>query len=554
MESGVDLGDDSGSVAAGGDEPEEPLAPAGLATHVWVQLLLPDGSWLDLDPSRAEPGSAALAATTTADAVPAELFHEVMLSLVAETLDGGDTASEVVLEQRLSAVDAASREIWLYFQPEAAGLGGAMADLFEGKTYVPVLMIDGETAVGSPFSLGGGGDDSFFGGFLGGGGPELISLRLELAVSGPGFATATASRTLFDRVAPGDREAGVIMTELLEPLPEDGVPTALAALHHVMVSTGGANLREHAVARAFAVNFAGNELLEGSAGDYPLGDLLLPLAVADQAVVVASERTVVDGLRSDDVRAYIGRPRVFLSSLEPLAREAGATGMTIDLALDGVSFSSPSGEALAVTDGHAWQLWYGALQSALETEVTLARSRAVDPVTARLMSVSLAMSEAQEQGRSLEVMTPAAAESVAGSAAALRAALRAGDLAVVVGDAARGGGFWAIDQTTGATRSVMEPGLRIGFIGGGNYTNASTGGPRWVVDPKTANTIGYEKDGKFYRYGRKPPSRCSGGQEYVMLLGCVSLPAGMTVGMTYGVMVTAVVSWATAVIELALLL
>ena len=77
----------------------------------------------------------------------------------------------------------------------------------------------------------------------------------------------------------------------------------------------------------------------------------------------------------------------------------------------------------------------------------------------------------------------------------------------------------------------------------------------WATASKSAWAAqAVEKDGKFYRYGRKPPSRCSGGQEYVMLLGCVSLPAGMTVGMTYGVMVTAVVSWATAVIELALLL
>src|SRR5690606_13645727 len=156
--------------------------------------------------------------------------------------------------------------------------------------------------------------------------------------------------------------------------------------------------------------------------------------------------------------------------------------------------------------------------------------------------------------RPLEVIAPSAADSVAASASALRAALRAGDLAVVVGDAARGGGFWAIDPATGSTRSVIQPGLRVGFTWGRNYTNASSGGPRWVIDPKTANTIGYEKDGKFYRYNRKPPSRCSGGQEYVMLLGCVSIPASMTLGMTYGVIVTAIVSWAIAVLELAFLL
>src|SRR5690606_17599712 len=113
--------------------------------------------------------------------------------------------------------------------------------------------------------------------FLGGGGPELISLRLDLTATGPGFSPVSATRTLFDRVAPSDREAGVIMSELLEPLPGTGVPTAFSALHHVMVSTGGANPRQHAVARAFAANFAANDLLTGSAGDFPLADILLPL-------------------------------------------------------------------------------------------------------------------------------------------------------------------------------------------------------------------------------------------------------------------------------------
>lgn len=431
-----------------------------------------------------------------------------------------------------------------------------MVDLFEGKSYVPVLMVDGDTQAGEPFSLGAGGGDSFFGGFLGGGGPELLSLRLDLAVSGPGVDPASASRTLFDRVAPSDRDAGVIMSELLEPLPEDGVPTALSALHHLMVSTGGASPREHAVARAFAANFAGNELLTSSPGDYPLEDVLLPLAVADQTLVVASERTVVDGLRGEDARAFIGRPRVFLSTLEPVAGDEGATSMTIDLALDGVSidFADSRGSAAPAAEAFAWQLWYGALHSALETELTLARSRAVDPDSFGVASVSLAMSAVHDAGRSLEVLEPSQEASAPPAAAALRAALRSGELAVVVGDVTRGGGFWAVDPATGSTRSVMEPGVRVGFTWGRNYTNASNGGPRWVVDPRTGNEIGYIKDGTHYRYSRKPPSRCSGGQEYVMLLGCVSIPAGMTVGMTYGVMVTAVVSWAIAVIELALLL
>ncbi|HLU83413.1 MAG TPA: hypothetical protein VKZ43_08430, partial [Trueperaceae bacterium] len=363
-------------------------------------------------------------------------------------------------------------------------------------------------------------------------------------------AAVTATRTLLDRVAPTDRAAGVFITELLEPLPAGGVPSALSALHHVMVSTGGANPREHAIARAFAVSFAGNELAAGTEGDYPLSDLLLPLAVADETLIIAAERGVVDGLRADGVRAYIGHARVYLSTLEPLVDQQDATSLTIDLALDGVSFIT----ADQAVDLPGWQLWYGTLQSALETELTLARFRAVEAGTGGVSSLSTAMSGQSAAGRPLTIIAPGSATTVATAAAALQQAVAAGQLAVVVGDPLRGGGFWSIDPRTGATRSVMEPGVRVGFTWGRNYTNASPGGPRWVIDPSTGNTLGYERDGKFYRYTRKPPSRCSGGTEYVVLLGCVSIPAGMTLGMTYGVIVTAIVSWATAVIELALLL
>ncbi|MDF1522066.1 MAG: hypothetical protein P1P87_04520 [Trueperaceae bacterium] len=100
---------------------------------------------------------------------------------------------------------------------------------------------------------------------------------------------------------------------------------------------------------------------------------------------------------------------------------------------------------------------------------------------------------------------------------------------------------------------MLEPGLRAGSVSGRGYVNASGGGPRYVVDPRTANTAGYIRDGTHYRYTRTPPSRCSGGTEYVVLLGCVSIPASMTVGMATGVVVTAIVSWSIVLLEVWLL-
>ena len=127
------------------DSAAQPATRASaLEEAVWVQVLQQDGSWLDLDPQGAAVTVPAGAKTSTADALPDEHQHFVTLSVVAESLEGGVTSSQVVLEQRLPAAMAAAQQLWLYFQPDAAGLGGAIADVFEGKSYVPVLMIDGK--------------------------------------------------------------------------------------------------------------------------------------------------------------------------------------------------------------------------------------------------------------------------------------------------------------------------------------------------------------------------------------------------------------------------
>ncbi len=516
-----------------------------LRSHVWVQLEQLDGTWLDLDPSMvdAAPGATLTAVTGTADELPPEAQHKVVVRVLVETLEDGALQEVVSLEQSVVAAEAAGSEMWLYFQPEAQGLGGALLGALGEMKWLPVLLVNGKATTGTAFPLGSGSDDSFGSFFGGGGGAQLTRLRLELIARAPDGTERAAQRVLFDRVDPTLREAGAVTAETLAALPNEGTPTALASLHHVLVSTGGMSLREQAIGRAFAANFAGNDLKSEDAGSsYPLQDLLFPLAVADQAVVLASERVVVDGMSRPGMRAYVGGARAYVVSLTPFAGVENGTASIIDLALDGVAFVGAGGAAAEAQQ----RLWYGVLQGALETEMTLARARAVDPATAQMDSVSLRMGEA------LTVLRPGEAEGAPAAAAELRAALRAGEIAVTVGAVIPSAAFWAIEPATGANRAVVEPGLRIGFIGGGNYTNSSAGGPRYVIDPKTGNTIGHIKDGTHYRYGRAPTSRCGGGTEYVVILGCVSIPASMTVGMVTAVVVTAIVSWAIAILELAL--
>jgi hypothetical protein len=524
------LGGAPGGAAAGDDR------SALIRDHVWVQAQGDDGVWRDLDPA-APYGDALTAAASTAATPPDDAHHEVVVRAVAETLNEGVLIETTVLEERFLAADAAGRELWFYVQPDREGVGGTVATLLDGASWLPLLMVDGEVRRGTPFEVGGS-SGGLLGGLFGSSGPELVALRLDLEALGPGVAPASATRVLYDRAPPAARAAGVIAADELEPLPEGGAPTAFGGLHHVLVSTGGASPREHAIARAYAANFAAHELQSADAASaYGLGDLLLPLAVADQTLVVASERAIVDGMAADGARAFVERPRVFLASLLPYPDLPDGTARLIDLALDGVDIALGPDAAPDAAAHH--RLWYGALQTALETEATLQAAQAVDPEDRGVDSVSTAMA-----GAALTLVEPTAGEATAGPA--LRDALDAGELAVLVGGPAR---FWAIDPVSGATRSVIEPGARIGFTWGRNYVNSIVSGARYVIDEATGRTLGYIKDGTYYRYTRKPPSRCSGGTEYVVLLGCVSLPASMSVGIATGVVVTAVVSWSIVVLE-----
>ena len=510
--------------------------PAHVRARVWLQARDDDGAWRDLDPA-APFGEALAVPDATADALPDDVHHVVVVRVVVETLESGDLTEAEVLEEHFVAADAAGQELWRYVQPDREGIGGAIVGVLEGAAWLPVLLVDGEARRGTAFEIAGGAGGQF-GSLFGSAGANLVALHLELETRGPGMTPSATRRVLYDRASAALRSSGAIAADALEPLPDDGSPVASGGLHHVLVSTGGASPREHAIARAFAANSAANELRgEDAATSYGLADLLLPLAVADQALVVASERAIVDGLAADGNRAFVTRPRVYLASLLPFPDVPDGTARLIDLALDGVDVAVAA-DAPADTASR-YRFWYGVLQTALETEAALRATRAVDPETATVDSVSLAMA-----GATLRVVGPEHAATA--EAQALRDALADGALAVLVGDEMR---FWVVDPASGATRSVFEPGIHPGFTWGGNYTNAVGGGDAYAVTPdgKRSRLI---RNGRSYNFGRPPPSRCSGGNEYVVLLGCVSIPAGMTVGMANGVVVTAAVAWAIVALQL----
>ena len=341
--------------------------------HVWLQALDDDGTWRDLDPA-APYGEALAVAEATADALPDDAHHVVVVRAIVETVEERGLTEAVVLEERLVAADAAGQEVWFYVQPDREGIRGAIVGVLEGAAWMPVLLVDGEARRGDAFELGesAGG---LVGSLFGSSGADLVALHLELETRGPDKAPISTRRVVYDRASPAARTPGAITPDTLEPLPASGSPMAFGGLHHVLVSTGGASPREHAIGRAF-----------------------------------------------------VARPRVYLASLLPCPDLPDGTARLIDLALAGVDVAVAVDAPADVAT--RYRLGYGVLQTALETEAALQAARAVDPETATGDSVSLAMA-----GASLRVVGPADAATAEGPA--LRAALADGDLAVLVGDELR---------------------------------------------------------------------------------------------------------------------
>jgi hypothetical protein len=132
------------------------------------------------------------------------------------------------------------------------------------------------------------------------------------------------------------------------------------------------------------------------------------------------------------------------------------------------------------------QLQYGALQSALETEAGLRLAAAWEPAGRTIGSTSLAM------GGHLTVLAPPDVERLpAGSAGALRNALRAGVLVVVTGDVAKATAWWTVARS-GFVRAIMETGAGMSKLGGAG---------RRVVRKPPPTPVGRQRHGGGNEYG-----------------------------------------------------
>jgi len=502
--------------------PEE--ASEAVRHHAWVQALF-GSAWQDLDATfpDAAAGSPIVAATTTADAMPAEALQGVDIRIIAGTLSDGIMSDEVVLDRHFDAATAAASTIFLYFQPDTSGLGGTITDVLSGDTsWVPVLLVDRETETGTAFHVGGRGEDVFG---TATNVPDLASLRLEVTTSGPGIQPATAERILLDRVPEELRGADHIDAAQLRPLLEDDAgPFIMGQTHHLMVSTGGADRRDYAQQRSASADFIGRLAEREDLWDaYALPDLLWPVAMADEALVVASETAFVPALGADgSFRAFVARPRVTITTIGRDSVIPDALAFATDLIIDSVVLL-PTGQGVP-GEAARRRIWYGALQTALETQFGLGHATLLDPADRVNEGASLA------SAGTLTLLRPGDAASLAaGTSPVLRHALDNGSLIVLSGDPATAKAWWTIDPATGETRSILDPGLG-GVVPSGEPSRTlrtfDQGHGTHGAGPRLPPQAPMTKPPPGGFGGAPAPSTCRAGDStgYVQLTSCISIP------------------------------
>jgi hypothetical protein len=527
--------------------------------HAWVQVEV-DGAWVDLDPSLpdAQPGQRLALLTATGDVLPDAAWQAATIEVHVEMLDGGVLGRDVVLQRRLRAAEAAASEVFLFFQPSDTG-GGLLGDVGQGPEYRPVLMVDREAQEGAAFRVPD--EDGIAFGFGRGDGPWLAGIWLRFIREAPDRPASVTEVPLLDRVPGHARGTSGIELDDLQPLAAtDAGPVAMGSLHHVVLSTGGASPRGSAIGRAAAAWFAGTELDDpATASEYGFGDLLWPLSVADSMLALASERLIVPALDvPGEVAAVIDRPRIQVLAVGSDPADPARLSTSIDLAADEIRLvaadgSDPTGLA------HR-RLWYGVLESALETQSLLRSAAWADPVGRVLAAASLAMDQP------LTVLADATSLPTT-AAPALHRALQADLTVLVPGDPASARVWWTVDEADGSTRAILAPGLggardagprRLPVYQGGmdfdpwerGMSRSARSNITWEVDPNTMRTTGYSRGDSSYRHTKQAPRKrddCRRGTEYVGIIGCVSAPAVWVAGtvavVIVGLAVVRLVTW-----------
>ena len=272
-----------------------------------------------------------------------------------------------------------------------------------------------------------------------------------------------------------------------------------------MISTGAASPWQSANDRVDVISFVNELLIDPErVRDYDFDGQLWPVTVANQALVLGAERTTVHALDADPrVRAFVAEPRV---TIVTMSGPPDLPIVTTDLVHDPVAIldepGSPAGSAARA------EVWYGALQSAAETEFLRGLMSGFGGGTVE--SVSTASSA------ELVAFDDVADPALVGAPTSLVEAIDAGLVAVVPGEPSAALGWWTVDPRDGTTRSVSRDGR-----GYGASASLGRGGKPISTPSRDPNRFQYKPT------GRTPAPTCTAANEYTTPIGCVSLPGAL---------------------------
>jgi hypothetical protein len=426
--------------------------------HVWVQARM-EGKWTDLDASFADAvaGRSYTAAARYVGTASEGDHHRVQIALVAESLAASRLASTRVLDVEVAAASAAASTIYLTFRPRNPGLGGTLAAKLGADTeFVPILTVDGTDTTGRPIP-GVRPEASASRAFLGAGGrAELAGLYLDVTTTSPGGRTHRSRRTLIDRLPAGARRPDARLPDALAAVSRIGdLPSAMFAVHQILVSTAGLNPHQVASDVGLAAHFAGTYMSQASFDELPLDSQMWPVAMLRRLSLAVNERRALDAVNDrEGLRFLIGTPRVYVMSQSQYIRDrVHEVAMRVDLLLDEV-VAVAAAEVDAATVA-ARRTRYGMWQSAFETTLFEIGRQAVGGAAEGLLGASL-----QSGGSPVVLRSSGDARLPANAPAALVSDLDAGRI-VVLSQASIAGGtrtWWSI-ASDGTTRAMLAPTL-----------------------------------------------------------------------------------------------
>lgn len=340
------------------------LADEMLKDHWWVQLN-DAGTWRDLDPTGL---SVSAEWTGTPDALPADLAHEVSITVTVQIQIDGQRQDVPLIAIRDRASAFSDGSISLYFEPKSvakadpADLDAWLAATAASDRWAPVITYRDQIWAGRIFGFDGKITDyvpgladqarttaSTAGGLIGGltggrgaskgkaGDGAAVALWIDYGVHVPGQSEIRERRMLFG--APG-RDDGADGDTTGTPPPDRAA--AMAGQYHIYVTSGdpaGYSMPAHAVTETLdALRGLRAVAAMGGSGKSPApGDLAgaLPRPAPSALYALLMARAEDDG---DSLGAHYTSPTIFSISVRP-----GQSADSLVAAFDIVRNDVPAG-------------------------------------------------------------------------------------------------------------------------------------------------------------------------------------------------------------------